>query len=53
MTLQDEANKLLITLNGHFPEHNLLNLEESLITIYQTGGQQTRRPLEYVQANVE
>ena len=53
MTLQDEAYKLLITLNGHFPEHKLLTLEETLITIYQREGEQISGPLEYMQANIE
>jgi len=53
VTLQDEAYKLLITLNGHFPEHKLQNLEKSVITIYQRGQEQISRPLEYMQANVE
>jgi len=53
VTLQDEAYKLLIILNGHFPEHKLPTLEETLITIYQRGGEQISRPLEYTQANIE
>jgi hypothetical protein len=40
-------------LNGHFPEHKLLTLEESLITIYRRGREQISRPLEYMQANAE
>jgi hypothetical protein len=45
VTLQDEAYKLLITLNGHFQEHKLLALEETLITIYWRGQEQISRPM--------